>query len=180
MPRNAGAIPPMNPTKSARSRVRIPPGFNSSPAVSHLPVAVHWSTAHATALTSSSVIIGRFHACSVPRCLALCGAVNSDESHVARLNSVPVRLFSIGRRCLHNASMTNVLIRDLPEEIHQKLTERALAAGVSLQHYLTAELTRLVQAPTLDEVIDRIERMSGGTVGFEQAVADLEEVRGER
>ena len=76
--------------------------------------------------------------------------------------------------------MTNVLIRDLPEEIHQKLTERALAAGVSLQHYLTTELTRLVQAPTLDEVIDRIERMSGGSVGFEQAVADLEEVRGER
>ena len=81
---------------------------------------------------------------------------------------------------MHNASMTNVLIRDLPEEIHRKLTERARSAGLSLQHYLTTELTRLAQTPTLDEVIDRIERMSGGTVGFEQAVADLEEVRGER
>ncbi|MCY4493109.1 MAG: hypothetical protein OXB92_04535 [Acidimicrobiaceae bacterium] len=76
--------------------------------------------------------------------------------------------------------MTNVLIRDLPEEVHRKLTEQARSASVSLQHYLTTELTRLAQTPTLDEVIDRIKRMSGGTVGFEQAVADLEEVRGER
>ena len=77
--------------------------------------------------------------------------------------------------------MTNVLIRDLPEEIHRKLTERARSAGLSLQHYLTTELTRLAQTPTLGEVIDRIERMSGGSsVGFEQAVADLEEARGER
>jgi len=81
---------------------------------------------------------------------------------------------------LHNASMTNVLIRDLPEEVHRKLIEQARSAGLSLQHYLTSELTRLAQTPTLDEVIDRIERMSGGTVGFEQAVSDLEEVRGER
>ncbi len=81
---------------------------------------------------------------------------------------------------MHNASMTNVLIRDLPEEIHRKLTERARSAGLSLQHYLTTELTRLAQTPTLDEVIDRIKRMSGGSVGFEQAVADLEEARGER
>ncbi len=76
--------------------------------------------------------------------------------------------------------MTNVLIRDLPEEVHRKLTEQARSAGLSLQHYLTTELTRLAQTLTLDEVIDRIERMSGGSVGFEQAVADLEEVRGER
>ncbi len=76
--------------------------------------------------------------------------------------------------------MTNVLIRDLPEEVHRKLTEQARSAGLSLQHYLTTELTRLAQTPTLDEVIDRIERMSGGSVGFEQAVADLEEARGER
>lgn len=76
--------------------------------------------------------------------------------------------------------MTNVLIRDLPEEIHNKLIARARAAGLSLQSYLTAELTRLAQAPTLDEVIDRIERMSGGSVGFEQSVADLKEARSER
>lgn len=82
--------------------------------------------------------------------------------------------------CLHNASMTNVLIRDVPEEVHRKLTERAVEMGVSLQHYLTTELTRLAQAPTLDEVIARIEKMSGGSVGFETAVADIEEARAER
>ncbi|MCY3850637.1 MAG: hypothetical protein OXF75_07555 [Acidimicrobiaceae bacterium] len=76
--------------------------------------------------------------------------------------------------------MTNVLIRDVPEEVHRKLTERAVEMGVSLQHYLTTELTRLAQAPTLDEVIARIEKMSGGSVGFETAVADIEEARAER
>ena len=82
--------------------------------------------------------------------------------------------------CLHNVSMTNVLIRALPDKVHRKLTERATVAGVSLQRYLTTELTRLAQAPTLEEVTERIERMSGGSVGFEQAVSDLEEARGER
>ena len=86
---------------------------------------------------------------------------------------------------MHNVSMTNVLIRALPDEVHRKLTERATVAGVSLQRYLTTELTRLAQTPTLEEVTERIEQMSGGSVGFgsvgfEQAVADLEEARGER
>ncbi len=76
--------------------------------------------------------------------------------------------------------MTNVLIRDLPEDVHRKLTERAKAMGVSLQHYLATELTRLAQAPTLDEVIARIEKMSGGSLGFDEAVSLIEESRAER
>lgn len=76
--------------------------------------------------------------------------------------------------------MPHVLVRDLPEEVHRKLTQRARASGVSLQRYLSAELTRLAEAPTLDEMIARIERRSGGNVGLDQAVADLEEARGER
>ena len=76
--------------------------------------------------------------------------------------------------------MPNVLVRDLPDEIHRKLTERARASGTSLQRYLSAELTRLAETPTLDDIIDRIERRAGGRVGFAQAVADLDEVRAER
>ena len=76
--------------------------------------------------------------------------------------------------------MPHVLVRDVPEEIHRKLTQRAQATGTSLQRYLSAELARLAETPTLDEVIARIERRVGGTVGLEQAVADLDEIRSER
>ena len=39
--------------------------------------------------------------------------------------------------------MSNVLVRDLPDDVHAGLQRRAAAAGQSLQQYLTAELTRL-------------------------------------
>lgn len=73
--------------------------------------------------------------------------------------------------------MPNVLVRDLPEEIHAELQRRAENQGKSLQQYLVAELKRLAERPTLDEVLDRIERRSGGRVGLDQAVADLAEDR---
>lgn len=73
--------------------------------------------------------------------------------------------------------MPNVLVRDLPAEVHAQLQRRAESQGQSLQQYLTGELTRLAERPTLDEVLDRIARRSGGTVGFDQAVADLTEDR---
>ena len=76
--------------------------------------------------------------------------------------------------------MPNVLVRDVPEDIHRKLTQRARASGTSLQRYLSAELARLAETPTLEEIIARIERRSLGTVGLEQAVADLEQARSER
>lgn len=76
--------------------------------------------------------------------------------------------------------MPHVLVRNLPEDVHRRLTQRARVNGTSLQRYLSAELTRLAETPSLDEVIARIERRSGGTVGLDQAVADLEEARGER
>ena len=76
--------------------------------------------------------------------------------------------------------MPHVLVRNIPEDVHRKLTQRARATGTSLQRYLSAELARLAETPTLDEIIARIERRSLGTVGFEQAVADLDEIRGER
>lgn len=74
---------------------------------------------------------------------------------------------------MHNESMPNVLIRDLPEAIHTELRRRAEARGVSLQKYLTSELSRLAEQPDMDEVLERIGRHRGGRVGFPQAVADL-------
>lgn len=76
--------------------------------------------------------------------------------------------------------MPNVLIRDLPDDVHASLQRRAAAAGQSLQHYLTDQLVRVAQSPTLDEVIERIEQRSGGRVGFDVAVADLHNERSRR
>ena len=76
--------------------------------------------------------------------------------------------------------MPNVMVRDLPADVHQTLVKRAEAAGTSLQKYLSRELERLARTPTIEEVVARIEQNSGGRVGFAQAVTDLDEIRAER
>jgi hypothetical protein len=73
--------------------------------------------------------------------------------------------------------MRNVLVRGLPDEVHAALARRAQRRGQSLQQYLAAELERLAGRPTVDEVLDRIERRRGGRVALGDAVAD---VAGER
>lgn len=70
-----------------------------------------------------------------------------------------------------------MLVRDLPEEVHAQLQRRAQRLGQSLQQYLVAELKRLAERPTIDEVLDRVERRRGGRVGLAQARADLTEER---
>ena len=76
--------------------------------------------------------------------------------------------------------MPNVLVRNIPTDVHAALQRNAELQGKSLQQYLAAELTRLANKPTLDEVLDRIERRRGGKVGLTEAVADLEEERAAR
>jgi antitoxin FitA len=73
--------------------------------------------------------------------------------------------------------MPNILIRDLPDEIHSALQERAERRGQSLQQYLTFELTRLARRPTTDELFTRVSKRRGAKVGFARAVADLDEER---
>lgn len=74
--------------------------------------------------------------------------------------------------------MPNVLVRDLPEDVHANLQRRAEAEGKSLQQYLATELSRLASTPTLSDVLDRIGRRRGGKVGFDTAVRDLDDERG--
>ncbi len=73
--------------------------------------------------------------------------------------------------------MANVLIRNVPDDLRAALQRRAEQRGQSLQQYLVSELQRLVERPSVDEVLNRIERHRGGRVGFRQAAADLQEER---
>jgi plasmid stability protein len=76
--------------------------------------------------------------------------------------------------------MPNVLVRDVPDEVHAALQRRAEIRGQSLQQYLATELKRLAERPSVEEVLDRIGRRRGGRVGLTQAVDDLAEERSER
>lgn len=74
---------------------------------------------------------------------------------------------------MYSACMPHVQIRDVPEEIHNVLVQRAQAAGQSLQQYLAAELARLAATPTLNEVLDRIETHAKGHLSGRDAVRAL-------
>ena len=74
----------------------------------------------------------------------------------------------------------NILIRDVPADIHAELQRRAERDGRSLQQYLINELRRLTDRPTMDELLDRIESRDGVELGFDQAVTYIAEGRAER
>ena len=73
--------------------------------------------------------------------------------------------------------MPNVLVRDIPDDVHAKLQRRAEQRGQSMQQFLASELTRLAERPSLAEVLDRIDRRRGGRVGLARAADDLREDR---
>jgi antitoxin FitA len=73
--------------------------------------------------------------------------------------------------------MPNLLVRDVPEEVHAALARRAERRGQSLQQYLAGELRRLAERPAIEDVLDRIDRRRGGRVGLAQAAEDLRQER---
>lgn len=76
--------------------------------------------------------------------------------------------------------MPNVLVRDIPDDVHAALQHRAKSRGQSLQQYLVTELRRLAERPSLDEVLNRIDRRSGGRVGLARSAEDLSGARSQR
>jgi antitoxin FitA len=73
--------------------------------------------------------------------------------------------------------MPSIQIKDVPEDTHRVLRERAARAHQSLQEYLRTRLIAEANQPTLDEVLDRVGGHGGGRVSFKAAV---EHVRGSR
>lgn len=46
-----------------------------------------------------------------------------------------------------------------------------------MQQFLAGELRRIAERPSVDEVLDRIDRRRGGKVGLAQAAEDLRDER---
>jgi len=76
--------------------------------------------------------------------------------------------------------MPSVQIKDVPEQTHAVLRQRAAAAHQSLQEYLRARLIEEASQPTIEEVLDRAGGRSGGSVPLETAVATLRDDRDRR
>lgn len=52
-----------------------------------------------------------------------------------------------------------IQIRNVPDDIHATLKSRAAKAGMSLSDYLTVELARIAELPTIEEISERIRAM---------------------
>jgi hypothetical protein len=73
--------------------------------------------------------------------------------------------------------MPNVQIREVPDDVHQALVRKAELAGQSLQQYLSAQLVVIASTPTVDEMIDLIERRKKGSVSRASTIASLRDER---
>ena len=60
--------------------------------------------------------------------------------------------------CMYYACMPHIQIRNVPPEVHNALVAKAAGAGQSLQQFLADKLAEIANTPTMNEVLDRIER----------------------
>jgi hypothetical protein len=76
--------------------------------------------------------------------------------------------------------MPNIQIKDVPEQTHAVLRQRASAAHQSLQEYLRSRLIAEAARPTLDEVLDRAGGRAGGSLPLRDAVRAIRSDRARR
>ena len=71
--------------------------------------------------------------------------------------------------------MVDVLIRDLPDEVHAELARRAAASDMSLRAYLREVLSEHVAVPAMDEWLEHVRELgpahTGGPTGPELIAA---------
>jgi plasmid stability protein len=73
-----------------------------------------------------------------------------------------------------------VQIKNVPEQTHAVLRQRAAAAHQSLQEYLRARLIEEASEPTVEELLERAGGRSGGSVPLKAAVAAVRSDRARR
>lgn len=59
--------------------------------------------------------------------------------------------------CDNINSMTKMIqIRNVPDDLHRKLKERAAREGMTLSDYLLSEVEKVAEKPTLTEMMERL------------------------
>jgi antitoxin FitA len=81
---------------------------------------------------------------------------------------------------MYSACMPNVQVRDVPDQVHQQLVRRAELAGQSLQQFLATQLSLIAATPTIDEMLQRIDRRSKGRLSAASAIEAIDEERARR
>lgn len=76
--------------------------------------------------------------------------------------------------------MPSVQIKDVPEETHRVLRQRAALAHQSLQEYLRSRLIAEASRPSIDEMIDRIDQRIGTQLSLARAAELVREDRDHR
>lgn len=69
-----------------------------------------------------------------------------------------------------------IQIRNVPDSLHRRLKARSAMAGMSLSDYLLAEIRRLAERPTIEEMLARLQTRP--TVTLSESLADA--IRAER
>jgi len=72
-----------------------------------------------------------------------------------------------------------IQIRNVPDPLHRALKARAAMAGMSLSDFMLAEIRRLAERPTMEELRERLHRREPVKlkVGAAQAVREERDVR---
>ncbi|MPV35676.1 FitA-like ribbon-helix-helix domain-containing protein [Georgenia subflava] len=76
--------------------------------------------------------------------------------------------------------MATIQIKNVPEETHAVLRQRAAAAHMSMQEYLLSRMIEETSRPTMDEVLARAGGRAGGAVPLADAVSVLRSERARR
>ena len=52
-----------------------------------------------------------------------------------------------------------IQIRNVPDEFHRRVKARAALAGMSMSQFILRELTKSLQRPTREEILERLGRL---------------------
>ncbi len=62
-------------------------------------------------------------------------------------------------------------VRNVPDDVHRALKVRAAAEGIGLSNLVLAELTRMAERPSRQELLNRLKRRSAVTL--DSSVAEI-------
>jgi antitoxin FitA len=68
-----------------------------------------------------------------------------------------------------------IQVRNVPDKVHRIIKSRAALAGMSLSDYLLAEMRKIAERPTMDELRKRLQQREPVTLPISAARAVREE-----